>query len=249
MARAKTVEGEEGKIQLEFATNTEGLQKYAGVIEMRDPATDEIKQYPYNGSYYVAPPSLTVAPLKMNVFYIGVDNPVSISAAGLSKDQISPTISFGKLTKNNDDTWFVRIDERPSDGAAFISATAEIDGIRLSLGRQDFRVKTVPLPLAKIAKMTDGTIDKNVLLAQNGIIPDMGDFEFELYFIITSYTFGTFQNGDWVPVRVTGGALNENVKKIIRSGKSKQQFMFQNIQAKGPDGKIRSLNPINLELK
>ncbi len=249
IGRAKTVAGEDGKITLVFPTNQEGLQKYAGVIEMRDPATDEIVQYSFNSQYYVAPPSLTVAPLKMNVFYIGVDNPVSISAAGLSKDQINPIISMGKLKRNGDE-WIVRIDKKPKGvNMATVSATAEIDGERLPLGKSEFRVKRVPSPTAEIAGMADGQIDKNVLLANSAIIPNQKDFEFDIYFIINSYTFATIMNGDWVQKNIKGNMFTDEVNKIIRNGKRKQKFFFEKIQATGPDGSIRSLNPVNLELK
>ncbi len=249
IGKATTVEGKDGKITLEFATSTEGLQKYAGVIEIRDPVTDQIVQYDYNGSYFVAPPSLTVAPLKMNVFYIGVDNPVSISAAGLSKDQINPVISMGKLKKNGDE-WTVRIDKKPKGvNTATVSASAEIDGERMALGKSEFRVKRVPSPTAEIAGMSDGQIDKNVLLANSAIIPNQKDFEFDIYFIINSYTFATIMNGDWVQKNIKGNMFTDEVNKIIRNGKRKQKFFFEKIQATGPDGSIRSLNPVNLELK
>ena len=249
IGRAQTIEGEEGKITLDFATNQEGLQKFAGIIEMRDPETEEIVKYPYEGEYYVAPPSLTVAPLKMNVFYIGVDNPVSISAAGLSKEQINPVINMGVLKRDGND-WSVRIDKKPAgQNLATISATAEIDGQRLSLGESEFRVKRVPDPSAEIAGLTDGQIDKNVFLASSAIIPNMKDFEFDLYFVVTSYTFATIMNGDWVQKNVKGNIFNDEVKSIIRNGKRKQKFFFEKIQAQGPDGTLRSLNPINLELK
>ena len=247
--RATTVDGEEGKIILEFPTNVEGLQKYAGVIEMIDPKTDMMVQHEYYSSYYVAPPSLTVAPLKMNVFYLGVNNPVSISAAGLSKEQIKPVIDMGVLKQDGND-WIVRIDTKPKNvNLATISATAEIDGERLSLGTAEFRVKRVPDPSAEIAGMTDGLIDKNVFLASSAIIPNMRDFEFDLYFVVTSYTFATILNGDWVQKNVKGNIFSEEVNDIIRNGKRKQKFFFEKIQAKGPDGTLRSLNPINLELK
>ncbi|MAZ94126.1 MAG: hypothetical protein CMF58_06850 [Lentimicrobiaceae bacterium] len=249
VSRAKTVDGEDGTIKLKFNTKAEGLQKYAGIIEMRDPSTDEIVEYPYNSSYFVAPPSLTVAPLKMNVFYIGVDNPVSISAAGLSKNQIKPVIDMGKLKKDGSN-WIVRIDKKPKSGAmATVSASADIDGKRMSLGKSEFRVKRVPSPTAEIAGMTDGQLDKNVFLASAAIIPNMKDFEFDLYFVVTSYTFATVMNGDWLQKNVKGNVFSDEVKSIIRNGKRKQKYFFEKIQAKGPDGTIRSLNPISLELK
>jgi gliding motility-associated protein GldM len=247
--RAKSIQGEDGKIKLEFPSNKEGMQKYAGIIEMKDPVTGDIISYDYNSSYFVAPPSLTVAPLKMNVFYIGVDNPVSISAAGLSKDQINPVINMGKL-KRNDADWIVRIDEQPPSGQmAVVSASAKLDGENISLGQSEFRVKRVPSPSAQIAGMTDGAVDKNVLLAAGAIIPDMGDFEFDLYFVVNSYTFATVMNGDWVQKNVKGNIFTDEVKNIIRNGKRKQKFFFENIQAQGPDGTIRSLNVVALELK
>ena len=154
------------------------------------------------------------------------------------------------VLKANGNEWTVRIDKKPTgQSLATISATAEVDGQRLSLGQSEFRVKRVPDPSAEIAGMTDGQIDKNVFLASSAIIPNMKDFEFDLYFVVTSYTFATIMNGDWVQKNVKGNIFTDEVNAIIRNGKRKQKFFFEKIQAQGPDGTLRSLNPINLELK
>ncbi|MFA5417378.1 MAG: GldM family protein [Bacteroidales bacterium] len=249
--RTTTIKGEGGIINLEFPTNTEGVQRYAGQIIMREPGTGEIKTYPYQGEYIVAPPALTVAPLKMNVFYIGVDNPVSISAPGLAQELIRPVISTGILKKDpKSKDWIVRIDKKPTGKSlATVSATAEIDGKVLQLGTSEFRVKRVPDPIAEIAGQTGGSIDKNILLSAGAIIPNMEDFNFDLYFIVTSYTFGTIVNGDYLPKNIKGNQFTPEVISLIKNGKSKQKFFFDNIQSQGPDGTIRPLNPVNLELK
>ena len=64
------------------------MHKYAGIIRILDPTGAE-QDYPFKHEYIVAPPSLTVAAKKMNVFYIGVDNPVSISVPGINLIQLS----------------------------------------------------------------------------------------------------------------------------------------------------------------
>ena len=64
-------------------TDREGQYTYAGNIEV-ETNTGELKSFPFESSYIVARPSLTVSPVKMNVLYIGVDNPVSVSVPGLS---------------------------------------------------------------------------------------------------------------------------------------------------------------------
>ncbi len=248
--RAKKVTGTEGTVKLEFPATSEGIKKYAGVIEMIDPKTNKPTQYEFNGSYVVAPPSLTVSPLKMNVFYIGVKNPVSISVPGLSMDKVTPSISKGKLYKDpkNKGQWIVEVSKGMKN--VTVSASAKIDGKPYNLGAVDFRVKRVPNPTATIAGMTGGAIDKNQLLAAGAIIPEMKGFEFDLfYFRITSYSFTTLINGDFFTIKAKGNTFSKDIIKRIRSGKRKQKFFFENIQAKGPDGSKRSLNPVNLELK
>jgi hypothetical protein len=130
-----------------------------------------------------------------------------------------------------------------------VSATAKIDGQDQLLGSVEFRVKRVPTPTAEIAGQSDGQMDKNRLLAAGAIIPNMRDFEFEIYYEVTGYTFGTIVNGDWIPKNVRGNRFTDEINNIIRNGRRKQKFIFENIKAKGPDGSMRSLNPVNLELK
>jgi len=249
LKRAKKVKGTEGSVKLEFPANTEGEKKYAGVVELLDPKTNKKVQYPFNGKYVVAPPALTVSPLKMNVFYIGVKNPVSISSPGISMNKVHPVISEGKLYINpeNKKQWIVEVPKGPKK--VTISASTKIDGKPYKLGSVEFRVKRVPDPTATIAGITGGTIDKNQLLAAGAIIPEMRGFEFDLYFKITSYSFTTLINGDFFTIKAKGNVFSKDIIKRIRNGKRKGKFFFENIQALGPDGTKRSLNPINLELK
>jgi len=249
LKRAKKISGAEGSVKLEFAANSEGNKKYAGVIELLDPKTNKKVQYPFKGEYMVAPPALTVSPLKMNVFYIGVKNPVSISSPGISLAKVNPVISKGKLYEDpeNKDQWIVEVPKGPKK--VTVSASTKIDGKPYQLGSVEFRVKRVPDPTATIAGMTGGSIDKNQLLAAGAIIPEMRGFEFDLYFKITSYSFTTLINGDFFTIKAKGNVFSKDIIKRIRSGKRKGKFFFENIQAKGPDGSKRSLNPVNLELK
>lgn len=248
LSSAKKVSGEAGVVELTIPANSEGPQKYAGIIQLRNPESGELEDHPFSGEYIVAPPSLTVAPLKMNVFYIGVENPVAISAPGISLSKIKPVISKGKLY-TKDDNWAVMIKDKVAGNKVTISATADVDGEILNLGSSEFRVKRVPSPVAEIAGKTGGNIDKNTLLAAGAIIPSMKDFDFDLYFEVTSFTFATIVNGDWIPKNVRGNIFTTEITNVIKNSKRNQKIFFENIQAKGPDGTIRSLSPINLEIQ
>jgi len=248
IGRAQRIAGAEGVVQLDWVDNTEGTHKYAGIIRILDPTGAE-QDYPFSHEYIVAPPSLTVAAKKMNVFYIGVDNPVSISVPGIAKDQIRPSISTGNIKADPSvrGDWIVTMPSGTKK--AVVSASAEYQGEMVSMGSAEFRVKKVPDPVAEIAGMVQGQIEKNTLMAAGAIIPELKDFEFELYFTVNSFKMITIIGGDLVQKNARGNRFTEDMMNIMKDSRRKQRFLFENIQATSPDGTTRTLNPINLEIK
>jgi gliding motility-associated protein GldM len=238
-----------GTVQLDFPGSSVGPQRYAGVIEMRDPATQELSQYDFSGEYIVAPPALTVSPLKMNVLYAELQNPISISSPGIATEYLTPTITKGKLTKKSDGTWEAEVPI--TEKLTTISATANIDGKTINLGSYDFRIKRVPKPIATIAGMTEGKIDRDALVAAGAIIPDLEDFDFENYYYeIVSYELESIVGGDLQSTgTVRSNRFNDAVKNTIRGARRGQKLFFMNIQAKSPAGRAVTLNPINLEIQ
>lgn len=244
-----TGEAETGMVKLSFPGRTVGPHKYAGVIQTKNHLGD-IVSYPFEHEYIVAPPSLTVAATKMNVFYIGVDNPVSISVPGMADEKIRPAITEGaelEAVEADDHNYVVRVSKGMNK--AIVSASAAYDGSVMDMGSREFRVKRVPDPVAEIARVKEGLIEKNTLVAAGAIIPAMKDFEFELYFTVKSFTMGTIISGDWIPKRATGNRFTDEMMTMIRESKRGQKFFFENIQAEGPDGTTRTLNTINLTIK
>ena len=73
---------------------SEGEKKWAGVIRVKKP-DGSYEHYPFNASYVAQKPSSVVSADKMNVLYIGVDNPMSISVPGVSNDKVKVVIEGG----------------------------------------------------------------------------------------------------------------------------------------------------------
>ena len=247
-SRAKLTGGDNGSVKLSLDGSREGIRKYAGYVKMTNP-NGETNEYPFSGEYVVAPPSLTVAATKMNVFYIGVENPVSISVPGIAAEKIRPNITEGcTLSADPNSTdWIVTVPR--GIRTATITASADIGGKLENMGSRDFRVKRVPDPVAEVAGIKEGAMDRNTLLAANAIIPSMKDFEFDLNFVINSFTMGTIINGDWIPKSTRGNRFTSEMAELIKNSRRGQKFFFENIQAKGPDGTTRTLNAISLTIQ
>jgi hypothetical protein len=47
---------------------------------------------------------------------------------------------------------------------------------------------------------------------------------------------------------IKGNQFNETAMNFIKNAAKGQKLYFERIQAKGPDGTMRTLNPINLEI-
>lgn len=134
--------------------SSEGVKKWGGVIKVKDPEDPtKVKEYPFEAEYIAAKPAAVVSPTKMNVFYIGPENPVSISVPGVPNNKVVASISGGggTLTKNPKGTGADYIVKVTQQGEATISIIADMDGKKINMGAMKFRVKRVPDPVAKIA--------------------------------------------------------------------------------------------------
>jgi gliding motility-associated protein GldM len=235
----------DGVIKVTLPASSPGLKTVTGTVNYKKP-DGSMESTPVKFEYIVAPPSLSVSATKMNVFYIGVDNPVSISAGGVSPDQIQPTISNGTIARNGAE-WVVR---PATVGKASVTVSAKLGDRMKNMGAVEYRVKTVPSPEAFIGGVSSGGVSKDVVLAQGAIIPRMPpDFEFNLNFVIVSFKFSGNRKGDIIDYAGNGNSLTAQMKDFIRGSRRGEKVILEDIFAKGPDGKTRKLNTIVLTLQ
>ena len=168
------VEGARGLGKLKIAANTLGPQKYAGVIRIIITYQERRRSYYFNSEYIVAKPSVTVSADKMNVFYIGVDNPVSISVPGVAEENLKPTITAGTLTPKGGGKYIVRVNQGTK--ATKVNVSAEVNGQTKPMGSAEFRVKTVPDPVAYIANKKSGSISKAGITCRRSYYSKDGKF-------------------------------------------------------------------------
>jgi gliding motility-associated protein GldM len=236
---------ENGIIKVTLPASSPGLKQVTGTVNINKP-DGTIEAAPVKFEYIVAPPSLSVSATKMNVFYIGVDNPVMISAGGVSPDQIQASITNGSISRNGAE-WVVR---PATPGKASVAVTAKLGDKMKSMGAVEYRVKTVPSPEAFIANTSSGSVSKDLVLASGAIIPRMPpDFEFNLNFQILSFKFSGNRKGDVFDLPGNGNSLTSQMKDFIRGSRRGDKVILEDIMARGPDGKTRKLNPIVLTLQ
>lgn len=120
----------------------EGLQKWGGIIILEKP--DGTKEnFPFTAEYMVAKPAAAVSADKMNVFYIGVDNPVTISAAGVSPENLQPSLSGQGSLSGSKGKYNVKVN---GGTECTINVNAKFANGNKNMGSSKFRVKRLPDP-------------------------------------------------------------------------------------------------------
>jgi gliding motility-associated protein GldM len=233
-----------GKGLYERSGSSIGQRTWGGIIEIKGPGGEPIIR-PFSAEYMVAEGSVVVSPTKMNVFYLGVDNPVEISVSGVAGNKIRATASNGVLESRGNS--FIMRAKRI--GNCMVGVSAEIDGKWTNVGTKEFRVKAVPDPIATVNNQKGGVIAKNLLMAQSGVIATMPpDFDFDLKFNVTEYTVMTVIQGFVRETKVKGAIFNQDVRNLINNTSKGNPVLIQEIKAVGPDGTVRSLSSINFKL-
>lgn len=227
----------EGKYSV--GTGGQGEQTYKGVIKYKNP-DGTFKYYPFEQSYMVAAPSVAVSAEQMKVFYVGVTNPVLVSAAGISPSELIVSASGGGAKLNS--TGGGKFDGTfTTPGTCTISVSAKTkDGVKPQ-GTSVFKVKPLPKPELRLAgKFSPATLTKNELSNLSGLAAGANGFEFQANFVVLKYEVTGKVKGKSLIGEGTGNNLAGEGLNIVRNA-DKGSSLFIDVTVKGPDGKSNSV--------
>lgn len=171
---------------------------------------------------------------KMNVFYIGVDNPVTISS-GTGWDKTKVSMSGGSLNPaGGNGKYNVRV-----SAVGKASITVNADG---KPSTYDFRIKSIPDPVIKVGPSSGGRVQSVVFKNQSFVRADLENFDFEARFSVISATV-YFAGANFPSVQTVSlsggnlGALSAQLSRCVPG----TSVIFDNVKVQGPDGKVRTI--------
>jgi len=234
-----------GQTLLDFPAGSVGEREIKGEFQFLEGG--ETITIPINSSYAVVPKpnSATISADKMNVVYRGVKNPMTISFAGVSDNNVSanaPGLSKGSgVSKYMMDVTTVKGREVTIN----VSGTLP-DGQKVSDAAK-FRIKDLPKPTGTV-RGEDGALKmQRNSLEISTIGAKFDDFDFELPLNVTGFKFK-------VPgqptINVGGRKLNDRAKAALRKAKRGSGVQIFDIQAKatGVSVILKKVSPVFVEL-
>jgi len=230
--------GEDGAAHIKVPGGGIGHHSIPVHIEYKD-QDGNIKKVDKTVEYTVGQANASIALDKMNVLYIGVDNPVSVAASGGGDDKIQVSINGGggSITRVGPGKYNVRVNSVTDDAKITVAVEGKVAGI------SQFRVRTIPPPGAYVGGYESGSnVAAGAFINQAGIGAGIKNFPFELNYRVTSFTV-TCDNdeGDVEPVDVQGNTWSPKALTMIRKNvKAGRMVTIDNIRVLGPDGRTQS---------
>lgn len=234
--------GENGVADIKMAAGGSGSHSVKIDVKYPDPSTGEEKTISKVFEYTVGQPSgISVMPDKMLVLYVGVDNPLTITA-GAGSEKVSASISNGSVSKAGGSKYVAKPKE---PGTADVNVM--VDG--KSAGKVSFRVKLLPPPSGMVGTFEGGQVSSAQFKAMGGVRAVLQNSEFEANYEVLSYSIADLSGADFNPVANNGARWAGAAANVVNNLKPGRGVYIDNIKARGPDGRTVTLKPLSFILR
>ena len=225
VVNGKPVDIVDGQAVFKFPAGNVGEQSIKGKFTfMEDGKAVDI---PIEGDYVVVPkPNMaTISADKMNTVYRGVENPMTISFAGISDDKVKPEAAgLTKGAKAGQYNWNVTTFQGQEIVINVVGTLP--DGQKVS-DKKTFKVRGIPAPVAKVRGFINSNKGNKNDLATSPVQVAFPDFVFDVNVKVTG--FELFVPGQPAIV-VNGDRMSDQAKKAIATSQKGDKIMINNVK-------------------
>ncbi len=225
----QTINIEDGVGKYEVNGIGQGPKTLDGLIEYRNPH-GELDYYPFDYTYMVAAPFNAVSADNMNIMYVGVENPISASAAGFAPTELLLKANgCGANLKQITPGKFIIT--TTTTGTCSINIFAKTpEGLKQQGQPKLFRVKAIPPPIAKIngkPVLSTLNLSKSEISSINSIGAICLGFEFPINAKVIEASILTIdKNGIISSAIIKTGVLTKEAKSVLEKvGVGKRVFI------------------------
>ncbi|MEM9846941.1 MAG: GldM family protein [Bacteroidota bacterium] len=224
--------GDDGKATYSTRTSSTGVKSLKLEAEVTNPLTGKTTTGDATFEYEVGRRSVAVAADKMNVFYIGVENPISISAAGVSSNDLRINGSGAGIKLSGRGNKRVVTVANPGE------ATITVSGGGLKASPFVFRAKRIPDPVPMLGRSAGGGMRSGEFKGQEGLLAVLKGFDFDARCNIQGFNLVRVpKRQDAVSSTNPGARYNAKSQRMVAAAKPGDIYYFENVKAKCPGDK------------
>lgn len=212
--------------------NSTGIKQVDASITVTNPVTGEKNTYSNVFTYEVGERSASVSADKMNVLYVGVDNPLSITAAGISSNDLNVSANGAgiQIARTGTGKYNATVSQQGE-------ATITLSGGGLEPTSYKFRTKVIPDPIPTLSGRHGGAMGNGEFKAQRALIAELENFDFDARCQVISFNLfrvprpGT---GDAVATTNNGGTYSAETQNLVSRASPQDRYFFEDVRVMCP---------------
>jgi beta-lactamase regulating signal transducer with metallopeptidase domain len=185
--------------------------------------------------------NVAIEVVKMNVLYIGVDNPLRIAAAGVPAEELQVELIGNGSISGSGGEYIATV---TTPGEVTVRVSRRTGSETKFVVDQKYRVKRIPDPTPRLDfRHKSGTITQKAMQQSKSIEVMIDNFDFDAVCEVVSFS-ATYLKKESDPITYDnkGGSFNKTVEEFIQSAQPGDAFFFDDIMIKCPG----DTNPRNL---
>ena len=223
-----------GVAQYSPSTSSPGSKSYNGVIKLVKESGPEY--FPFSQEYLVVKPTMAVSATEMNIFYIGVDNPIEVSVAGYQNEDIKVSCSNGTVSTVNRKAGQYTVKVGSGRESIIKLSVTGRDGKTKSIDERKFRIKSTPKSQINLPKNLREAYKDNLPVGKAKLTAASmkfsagnPDFHFAIRYKVKSFNV-VCTGTQTEKIKCTGSKLNAKARKEIKNLLSGQGVVFRDFQ-------------------
>jgi len=217
-----------GQAVIELTAGSVGEQAIKGKFNF----LEDGKNIPleFEGNYVVVPRpnSATISADKMNSVYRGVDNPMTVSFAGVPSNNVNASVSGGSFKKTTEGKYVWNVTSASGTTAKIVVTATLPDGKKVS-DTKEFNVRPIPTPMASLRGRTGSSKGNKNDLLNTEIKVAFPDFVFEVVPSVTQFELSVPGKSTIV---VQGNRFNAQAQAAINGAKRGDVITINNVKCK-----------------
>lgn len=233
----------DGKAVFVANPNDIGTRRHEMNIRLTNPLTGQTENYRKAFTYEVGDRSVTVSADKMNVLYVGVENPVSVAAAGVPTGQL-------RVQANGINLQAIGGGKYSAVPQKAGTATITVSGGGLKPTVFEYRIKRIPDPVMVMSNHRGGPVPVAEFKAQQGVFPLLEGFDFNAKCEVIDFQVVRVRKGEGQEAINRGARFGSEARHLIDHAERGDIFYFDAFRVKCPgDAVPRKLGGLIFTMK
>lgn len=185
-----------------------------------------------------------VALEKMNVLYVGIDNPVQIAISGVPSDKMIVSAQGGLISGERG-----HYNIKVTNGMDCILNISYLNdsGDTIKTGEQHFRILKIPYPTIVVGqRLYDHSFTSRDELIKNPNLDVEHHMPFDFPYRILSFSLRVNKGPQPEIYKAMGSSLTKEMTSAITNLSNGSKLYFEDIKVLSPDGAVRIVDPVEL---